>query len=220
MGNARDLQDLIAAVLLRELGPVGFALAGSGAIREYGLTDRPTRDVDLFGAATLDAPTFEASVSRGCRVLQEAGLTVSIVTESSSFARLIVTADSGTSVEVDLAINWRAEPPIERRLGLVLSVRDAVAGKLSAVYNRGEVRDFLDLDSIRQSGRFTDTRLLEIGREDDPGFESVLFSDQLSRITQFGAHEARRYGVVQGDFEAVRERTLAWAKRLRDEASP
>lgn len=26
----------------------GFALAGSAAIREYGLIDRPTEDIDLF----------------------------------------------------------------------------------------------------------------------------------------------------------------------------
>jgi hypothetical protein len=31
--------------------------------------------------------------------------------------------------------------------GPVLSERDAVAGKRSAVYSRGEVRDFLDLDA-------------------------------------------------------------------------
>ena len=28
----------------------GFALAGSGAIREHGVIDRPTEDVDLFTA--------------------------------------------------------------------------------------------------------------------------------------------------------------------------
>ena len=30
------------------LGTDGFALAGSGAIREHGLIDRPTQDIDLL----------------------------------------------------------------------------------------------------------------------------------------------------------------------------
>lgn len=29
-------------------GVAGFALAGSGAIREHGVIDRPTEDIDLF----------------------------------------------------------------------------------------------------------------------------------------------------------------------------
>jgi hypothetical protein len=33
---------------LRSLDGTSFVLAGSGAMREHGLVDRPTEDVDLF----------------------------------------------------------------------------------------------------------------------------------------------------------------------------
>ncbi|MBA8988977.1 hypothetical protein FHW23_000209 [Curtobacterium pusillum] len=38
----------MAAVSLSATMPRGFALAGSGAIREHGLTKRRTADIDLF----------------------------------------------------------------------------------------------------------------------------------------------------------------------------
>jgi hypothetical protein len=51
-----------------------------------------------------------------------------------------VTGPHGAILDVDFAINWRADPPLQMGVGPVLSERDAVAGKLSAVYSRGEVR--------------------------------------------------------------------------------
>lgn len=91
-----------------------------------------------------------------------------------------------------------------------------VAGKLSAVYSRGEVRDFLDLDAIRGSGRFTDAGLLALGREHDDGFESGMFAAQLSRVTVFLPSEAAKYGVAADDFTAAQQRLLEWATELRD----
>ena len=41
----------------------GFTLAGSGAIREHGVIDRPTEDVDLFTANT-DEDAFSAAIDR------------------------------------------------------------------------------------------------------------------------------------------------------------
>lgn len=42
-------------------GVDGFALAGSGAIREHGIIDRPTEDVDLF-TASQDEAEFSTAV--------------------------------------------------------------------------------------------------------------------------------------------------------------
>lgn len=39
----------------------GFALAGSGAIREHGIIDRPTEDVDLF-TTSLNVTAFGVAV--------------------------------------------------------------------------------------------------------------------------------------------------------------
>lgn len=49
----------VTRVALAAVGDQGFALAGSGALREHGFVRRPTEDVDLFTTRT-DSPTFAA----------------------------------------------------------------------------------------------------------------------------------------------------------------
>ena len=49
MSRDQEEQRRITRLALEAAGDeAGFALAGSGAIREHGLIDRPTEDVDLF----------------------------------------------------------------------------------------------------------------------------------------------------------------------------
>ena len=56
---------------------VGFALAGSGAIREHGLVNRPTQDVDSFTVEN-DLERFSSSVDKVVSTLREAGYDVEI----------------------------------------------------------------------------------------------------------------------------------------------
>lgn len=95
-----------------------------------------------------------------------------------------------------------------------MSERDAVAGKLSAVYSRGEIRDFLDLDSIRSSGRWSDDVLLELGREHDDGFDVGMFAEQLARAATYLPSEAAVYGIGDDAFLAVKSRLLGWSSEL------
>ena len=46
--SAQETQRQLIACALEVLADAGFALAGSGAIREHGMTQRPTNDIDLF----------------------------------------------------------------------------------------------------------------------------------------------------------------------------
>jgi hypothetical protein len=117
-------------------------------------------------------------------------------------------------LDVDFAINWRADPPVTLRVWAVLSERDAVAGKLSAVYSRGEVRDFLDLDAIRSSGRYSDADIIALGHEHDDGFDEGMFAAQLSRVANYLPSEAFEYDVTPEAFQGVQQRILSWAVAL------
>ena len=66
-------QRLIASLVLDQIGSAGFALAGSSAIREHGITDRPTRDIDLFTTATTGAAAFSDAVTPAEPHLRERG---------------------------------------------------------------------------------------------------------------------------------------------------
>ncbi|WP_162448845.1 nucleotidyl transferase AbiEii/AbiGii toxin family protein [Phytoactinopolyspora mesophila] len=210
----------VAQLLLEVIGAAGFALAGASAISEHGLTDRPTHDVDLFAGPTLSPEQFQDSLARGETALRNHGYQVTRTRSFPFFARLHVMDADGAELEVDFGINWRAHPPVQLTVGAVLSEPDAVAGKLSAVYSRGEVRDFLDLDAIRQSGRYTDAELIALGREHDDGFDVGMFAAQLSRVLDLLPAEADEYGVAAAAFTEVQQRLTDWAVNLRDSHTP
>lgn len=222
MNDAEEYQRRVAALLLDAIGEAGFALAGASAIREHGLTTRPTEDVDLFAASTTSAEEFQAALTRAEETLRAYGYKVTRRRSFPLFARLLVEDAAGTGLDVDLGVDWRLDPPVRLALGPVLSARDAVASKIGAAYSRGEVRDFLDVDAIRQSGRFTDIELLRLAKEHDDGFEPGMFAAQLTRVTQIDPEEVSEYGVDAQALETVKQRLLGWATQLQDDrdASP
>ncbi|WP_420119899.1 hypothetical protein [Nakamurella sp.] len=103
------------------IGADGFALAGAGAIREHALTDRTTADVDLFGPPLTTVDQFAAIVRRAQDALTGADYTVDRLRIFDQFARLRVTNGRGQILDIDIALNWRSEPPVHLAIGPVLS---------------------------------------------------------------------------------------------------
>lgn len=214
----------VASVVLGEIGSAGFALAGSGAIREHGITDRPTHDVDLFTTTATGPEAFAAAVAASERVLRDHGYEVTQIRSTTQFARLLVESVNGPGpgrvVEIDLGIDWRAEPPAQLAIGPVLAIGDAVGNKVVAVYSRGETRDYLDLDAIRRSGRFTDSELLTLAKEHDPGFETAMFIQQLRRVRELAPVETAEYGTNPAHLDQIKSRLTAWATELVESQRP
>ncbi|HEX2804595.1 MAG TPA: nucleotidyl transferase AbiEii/AbiGii toxin family protein [Kineosporiaceae bacterium] len=77
----------------------------------------------------------------------------------------------GRPFKVELAANWRAQPPVVMDIGPVLHPDDVVAGKMSALYTRAGPRDFLDVDAAITSGRYTREQLCELAEQADAGFD-------------------------------------------------
>jgi hypothetical protein len=96
----------------------------------------------------------------------------------------------------------------------VLALRDAVGSKVAAVDSRGEARDFLDLDAIRRSGRFTDAELLALAKGHDPGLELGHFIDQLQRVTRIAPDRTIGYGVDADHLGQIKTRLIGWADEL------
>lgn len=224
MAESVAFQRHVASVVLGEIGSAGFALAGSGAIREHGITDRPTHDVDLFTTTAIKPEAFAAAVAASERVLRDHGYEVTETRSTTQFARLLVESsnapDPGPVVEIDLGIDWRGAPPAQLAIGPVLALGDAVGNKIAAVYSRGEARDYLDLDAIRQSGRFTDSDLLTLAKEHDPGFETAMFTQQLRRVRELAPVETAEYGTDAAQLEQIKSRLAAWAVELLESQRP
>ncbi len=207
-----DFQRAVAAVMLGVTQEDGFALAGSGAIREYGLTDRPTQDVDLFTMNVAEA-RFAGAVDHAMAALTEHGYDASLTRRAALFARLIVTKGD-EHLEVDLGVDWRGHDPVMFDIGPVLAIDDAVANKVGALYSRAAARDFLDVDSIRRSERFTDPRLLQLAAEHDPGFDEDTFADQLGLVSTISPGSVTEYGVTAESLDGIKNRLLAWRDRI------
>ena len=194
----------------------GFALAGSSAIREHGMIDRPTEDVDLF-TSSQDVTEFSAAVDQVTERLRGSGYTVDEARRAPQFARLHVATSDGLLLDVDLGVDWRRDDPVQLDPGPVLSVADAVGNKVSALYSRGEPRDYLDVDAIRRSGRFTDEELVAAAAERDPGFEVGMFADQLTAVSRIRLRDVRAYGVTADQLEDIKTRSVQWAHVLQHE---
>ncbi len=208
-----NIQRELAKIILGSLAEDGFALAGSGAIREHGLINRPTQDLDLF-VKNIDPTAFDRSIEKLGRCLARNGYSLIPVRRAPLFFQGYVTKE-GTSMELDLGCDYRSYPPSILDVGPVLDLKDAVANKVCAVFSRGEPRDFLDLDAIRLSGRFTDDELIQLASDNDPGFTPELLAESISSMNLISPEEVAPYGYSAQDFENIKSRLLEWANRIR-----
>ena len=209
-----EYQRDVTRLALDALASGGFALAGSGAIREHGIIDRPTQDIDLFTSVT-STEAFALSTQRLAAAMRERGLEVVEVRNAPQFANFSATSPTGQIVEVDLGVDWRAAEPVTLSVGPVLSLEDAVGSKVVAVYSRAEVRDYLDLDAIRESKRLTDGQLLDIAADRDPGFDVGMFAAQLDQVKRISTLRVQEYGVGEHELEQLKSRLSGWAEQLR-----
>jgi len=212
-----EYQRDVTRLALDALASGGFALAGSGAIREHGIIDRPTQDIDLFTSVT-STDAFAVSTQRLAEAMRVRGLEVVERRSAPQFANFSVTSPTGQTVEVDLGVDWRAAEPVTLSVGPVLSLEDAVGSKVIAVYSRAEVRDYLDLDAIRESKRFTDEQLLDLAADRDPGFDVTMFAGQLEQIVRITSTiRVQEYGVEAPELAQLKSRLSGWANELRSD---
>lgn len=103
---------------------------------------------------------------------------------------------------------WRAHAPVLLDVGPVLHPDDAVAGKMDALFNRWAPRDFLDVDSILNSGRYTRQELMAVAGEHNPGFSPELFVESLSYLRRILTENSRRTARVTSRSRACAEGSL------------
>src|SRR5689334_12290741 len=183
------LHQRLARVALVTVGKYGFCLAGGYAVQAHGFLDRPSEDVDLF-TTTAAEPQFPSAVAAVIHAYEDNGLEVAVAISNPGFARLQVTdPNTATTAKVELGIDWRQRPPATLAIGPVLHPDDAVANKVCALYSRAQARDYIDVDAVLQSGRYTSDELLALAQSHDPGFDEAVFVIALRAIRRLPAAE-------------------------------
>jgi hypothetical protein len=122
----------LAEIALRAAGGgYGLALAGGYAVREHGMGDRPSGDVDLFTDWQRRAD-FPAAADLVIEASTDNGFMVYVDARADTFARLLVSRSYEPDTEpqkMELAADWRAHPPVTLGVGPVLHPDDAVGNK-------------------------------------------------------------------------------------------
>ncbi|MBM7785672.1 nucleotidyl transferase AbiEii/AbiGii toxin family protein [Tenggerimyces flavus] len=208
------LQERLAEIGLRALGEFGFALAGGQAIQVHGIVDRPSDDIDLF-VAWDRKDQFDRAVDVIVDAYRSAGYGVAIEKRYETFARLAVSDGAGSGeTSVDLAADWRQHQPVQMAIGPVLHLDDLVASKMSALYGRGEPRDFIDIDAVLRSGRFSREDVLRLAENADAGFVRSMFAQSIARIDRLPTRLFERYGLSAEQVDESRARFAEWRDQL------
>jgi hypothetical protein len=209
------LHELAARIGLAAVGRYGFALAGGYAVQAHGFLQRPSEDVDLFTVADAQVQ-FEEEVTEAVEAYRAADLAVEVVRQGETFARLLLTAENGRQVRVEMAVDWRARPPVMLEIGAVLHPDDAVANKLAALYGRAADRDYVDVDAVLRSGRYSSAALIRLAHDADPGFDEAMFVQALLAVDRVPDEAFHRHGLAPDQVSALRKRIRAWARDLGD----
>jgi len=184
----------------------GFALAGGYAMEAHGLVHRASEDVDLFTDAAGGPGKVAGKV---IEAYQQDGLTVDVDRLTDDFVRLVVSDDAiGHASNVELCRDWRAFPPVRLEMGAVLSLEDAVASKVLALFGRAFARDFIDVDAA--AARIDRQKLLDLAAEHDPGFDRSFFTEQLRELDHIPDEELAAYGLGPAEITGLRMRFADW----------
>ncbi|MFD4442339.1 nucleotidyl transferase AbiEii/AbiGii toxin family protein [Nocardia sp. NPDC058519] len=201
----------LARIALRTVGNRGFVLGGGHAVALHGMGSRPSEDVDLFSDRRGSPGEVADDVAAA---FLEAGLDVSFVRRTPDLVQLTVSFAEGYVAKVDLGVFWRSKSPVLLEVGPVLHPDDAVAGKMDALFNRWAPRDYLDIDAILVSERYTRQTLLIVASEHNPGFDRNMFAESLSYLRQIPDRDFTPYGVAVADIAAMRDRFADWESDL------
>ncbi len=190
-----DAQREVAAIALAAAGEFGFVLAGGNAIAMHGIGERPSEDVDLF-TNVAEPDNFRAAVDGVLAALDAAGWHTESRTGWVTFARITASKNNAT-VSIDMGLDYRASPPATMTIGPVLALRDAAANKMSALYSRGLPRDFLDIDALIASRRFTPAELLGLADDVEASpMDRTLLADRFRLIERFPDSDFTAYGAA------------------------
>ena len=203
----------LARVALRAAGQYGFALAGGYAIQAHGFLDRLSADVDLFAPSSVEAD-FTTAVDAVIQEFGRDGLSVDVEIRNASFARLSVASGSDQS-KVEMGVDWREHSPVQLAIGPVLDADDAVANKVCALFGRAEVRDYIDVDAVLASGRYTKDDLLALAASHDAGFDRLWFAEALAAVDRLPVRLFEPYGVTPDLASALKRRMSQWAREIR-----
>jgi hypothetical protein len=85
---------------------------------------------------------------------------------------------------------------------------------MAALYGRALARDFLDINAVLASGRYSTQQLLQLAQAADTGFDHDMFASALAALEQISDAALTAYGIDAEAIQAVRTRFAEWRGQL------
>jgi hypothetical protein len=207
----------VARIGLAAVRDQGYALAGGHALAMHGIGSRPSKDVDLF--TDQHQTDFGRTVERLQAAYGEQGYDVNVTRQADEYAQVQLTKD-GRTTQVELGRDYRSRPAVESPVGPVISAQDAVGSKVGTVYQRGDAKDYVDLQAAAQSGRYTHDQLLELAdeREASP-MDRGMFAEQLDQASRIPDAQYAQQGLSPDQIATLKQDMSGWAQELRTRAA-
>ncbi|MYW03611.1 nucleotidyl transferase AbiEii/AbiGii toxin family protein [Streptomyces sp. SID3343] len=194
--------------------PYGVALGGAQALRQHGLVDRRTDNVDLV-LATRDAKRLTAARAAIVDALVAEGFTVTVDGKATTktFVRFTAkAAGAKQAVPVTLHVDNREHEPVVVDDVPVLHPDDLAAAKVVTLGLRSEARDAFDVLAL--SGSYTTARLLDLALANDQDLRAEDFLTGFKHITEREDPEFVRLGYTTEQAGAVRAYFQGWFTEL------
>ncbi len=190
--------------------PWGFVLGGGRALLAHGVHRRPTLGIDLVtdregGVRDGAAAVAEALSAAGFATVEVEDTDGFIEGLDSVMVELAVFAPSGL-IPVSLGIQPLLHPVVEMSVGPVMHLEDLAAGKVAAMANRADIKDFIDVAALHAI--FGPQRLREVAAQIDPGLTDEDYAAALAYLHDCDDAAFEEYGA---DARAVKHAFQDWA---------
>jgi hypothetical protein len=154
------------------------------------------------------------------RALEAAGYRVEVTRRpedsGGDFAQLAVSRGEQEML-LDLARDWRQQPPVHLNIGPVLHVDDAVGSKVTALVGRGLPRDFIDVAAALH--RYSREQLMTLAFVRDPGLRVLDFVHAAQALDATPTDAYAAYGLDAFAVTLLREQFADWPRDTQpDEA--
>jgi predicted nucleotidyltransferase component of viral defense system len=160
-----------------------FFLTGGSALAEFYLQHRYSEDLDFFtGQAEILLPTVQALEE----ALGRAGIEHEVVRRLATFAELrIVCQDESIKMDIVQDTPYRLYPTVfHEELGLQVDNKiDIACNKLSALFDRAEPKDFVDVYFIHREIMEV-PRLLPLAQQKHVGLDEYWLSRAMYQVTR------------------------------------
>jgi predicted nucleotidyltransferase component of viral defense system len=215
-----DLLTPLQRRLLREIGqsPLRdeFFLTGGTALAALYLHHRYSVDLDLF----TENPTAVAQVPPTMQeIASRLGLEITFTRTLGTFLEAFVASPDGERVEFDFAQDspYRLEPTrLDPELDLwVDNPTDIACNKLSALFDRAEPKDFVDIYFVVQE-IYPFDQLVTLARRKHVGMDDYWLAMALAQAEQVDVLPRMMKPLAVNELKAF---FLAQAKELMDQAS-